>query len=144
MPNPTLTIRQMCDLFDVTPRTLRFYETKELLFPTRVGQKRLFTKRDKARMTLIVRGKKFGFSLEDIRQLLDMYSMDNGQITQLRHTIDIACERLAEMQSRRDELTVAICDLTSRIDESRVVLKNSLNQKKSTAKAAECQITGEP
>src|SRR6056297_2417478 len=63
-----MTIREMCDAFDVTPRTLRFYEAKELLFPIREGQKRLFTKRDRARLKLILRGKRFGFSLEEIRQ----------------------------------------------------------------------------
>ena len=68
MNTDTMTIRQMCDAFDVTPRTLRFYEAKELLFPIREGQKRLFTKRDRARLKLILRGKRFGFSLEEIRQ----------------------------------------------------------------------------
>ena len=61
--DPTLTIREMCDAYDVTPRTLRFYEAKELLFPIREGQKRLFTRRDRARLKLILRGKRFGFSL---------------------------------------------------------------------------------
>ena len=71
MKTETLNIREMCEAFDVTPRTLRFYEAKELLFPVREGQKRLFTKRDRARLKLILRGKRFGFSLEEIRQLLD-------------------------------------------------------------------------
>ena len=66
----SLTIREMSEEFDVTARTLRFYEAKELLFPIREGQKRLFTKRDRARLKLIVKGKRFGFSLEEIRQLL--------------------------------------------------------------------------
>ena len=68
MTEETMTIREMCDSFGVTPRTLRFYEAKELLFPIREGQKRLFTNRDRARLKLIMRGKRFGFSLEDIRQ----------------------------------------------------------------------------
>ena len=80
MTDTRLTIRQMCDLFDVTPRTLRFYEAKELLFPDRVGQKRFFTNRDCARMKLILRGKRFGFSLEEIRQLLDLYHAGDGQL----------------------------------------------------------------
>ena len=71
-PDTTMTIREMCDLFEVTPRTLRFYEQKELLFPLRDGQKRLFTRRDRARLKRILRGKRFGFSLEDIRQLLEL------------------------------------------------------------------------
>jgi hypothetical protein len=62
MTDHEMTIREMCDAFDVTPRTLRFYESKELLFPRRDGQKRLFTRRDRARLKLILRGKRFGFS----------------------------------------------------------------------------------
>ena len=63
MTQDYMTIRQMCDLFGVTARTLRFYEAKELLAPVREGQKRLFTKRDRARLKLILRGKRFGFSI---------------------------------------------------------------------------------
>ena len=111
----TLTIRQMCDAYDVTPRTLRFYEQKELLFPIREGQKRLFTRRDRARLTLILRGKRFGFSLEEIRQLLDLYYVGDQQATQLRRTLDIARDRLSDMQRQRAELDVAIDELQSQI-----------------------------
>ena len=111
-----MTIREMCDLFEVTPRTLRFYEQKELLFPRREGQKRLFTRRDRARLKLILRGKRFGFSLEEIRQLLDLYDMGDQQHTQLVKTYEIAQERLAEMESRRDELNAAIDDLKQQMD----------------------------
>lgn len=106
-----MTIREMCDHYEVTPRTLRFYESKELLFPIREGQKRLFTKRDRARLKLILRGKRFGFSLEEIRQLLDLYHMGDQQQTQLRKTYEIAEERLADMEKQRDELTAAIDEL---------------------------------
>ena len=89
-----MTIREMCDQFDVTPRTLRFYEQKELLFPRRDGQKRLFSRRDRARLKLILRGKRFGFSLEEIRQLLDLYDMGDEQHTQIARTYEIAQARL--------------------------------------------------
>lgn len=115
MTEKTMTIRQMCDAFNVTPRTLRFYEAKELLFPVRDGQKRLFTKRDRARLKLILRGKRFGFSLEEIRQLLDLYHMGDQQQTQLQRTYEIAQERLADMISQRDELNEAIDDLTEQL-----------------------------
>jgi DNA-binding transcriptional MerR regulator len=111
----TLTIRQMCDAFDVTPRTLRFYEAKELLFPVRKGQKRLFTKRDRARLKLILRGKRFGFSLEEIRQLLELYDIGDQQQTQLHRTFEIAKERLRDMESQRDELNEAITDLREQL-----------------------------
>ena len=115
MTEETKTIREMCDEFGVTPRTLRFYEAKELLFPIREGQKRLFTKRDQARLKLILRGKSFGFSLEEIRQLLNLYHMGDQQLTQLTRTYEIACERLADMERQRDELTEAIDDLKEQL-----------------------------
>ena len=115
MHNEMMTIREMCDAFDVTPRTLRFYEAKELLFPVREGQKRLFTKRDRARLKLILRGKRFCFSLEEIRQLLDLYHMGDQQQTQIARAYDIARERLADMVSQRDELDQAINDLKDQL-----------------------------
>jgi len=111
-----MSIRAMCDLFDVTPRTLRFYEQKELLFPIREGQKRLFTRRDRARLKLILRGKRFGVSLEEIRQLLDLYDMDGQKGLQLARSLDIAKRRLTEMQQQRDELDRAIAELSAQID----------------------------
>jgi DNA-binding transcriptional MerR regulator len=110
-----MTIREMCDLFEVTPRTLRFYEQKELLFPIREGQKRLFTRRDRARLKLILRGKRFGFSLEEIRQLLDLYDMGDQQHTQIARTYEIAQGRLADLERERDELNAAIDDLKEQL-----------------------------
>ena len=115
MSDDVMTIREMCDAFEVTPRTLRFYEAKELLFPIREGQKRLFTRRDRARLKLILRGKRFGFSLEDIRQLLDLYKMGDQQKTQLAETLKIARQRLAEMERQREELGHAIGELAEQI-----------------------------
>jgi len=100
----------------VTPRTLRFYEAKELLSPLRDGQKRLFTRRDRGRLKLILRGKHFGFSLEEIRQLLELYHVGDQQQTQLARTFAIAQERLADMVRQRDELTLAIKDLGDQIN----------------------------
>jgi DNA-binding transcriptional MerR regulator len=118
----TLTIREMCDAFDVSPRTLRFYETKELLSPIRLGTKRLFTKQDRARLRLILRGKRFGFSLEEIRQLLDMYDRDGSNEAQLMRTYDIAKDRLAQMEAQRAELDVAIADLKTQLAEGEKAL----------------------
>ena len=111
------TIRQMCDAFDVTPRTLRFYESKELLFPIREGMRRLFTKRDRARLKLILRGKRFGFSLEDIRQILDLYERDGTNQMQAIRTYDLARARLAQMEAQRAELDVAIRELKAELAE---------------------------
>ena len=132
MTKDTMTIREMCEAFDVTPRTLRFYESKELLFPQRIGQKRLFTKRDRARLKLILRGKRFGFSLEEIRQLLDLYDVDDQQQTQLTRTFEIAQERLGDLMRQRDELDTAIEDLKDQLKWGEEVLA-SMQQPRKTA-----------
>lgn len=111
MTTEVCTIKEMCDLYRVTPRTLRFYESKELLFPIREGQRRLFTRRDRARLKLILQGKRFGFSLEDIRQLLNLYDIGDQQKTQLAKTYELATERLTVMVDQKNELTTAIQDL---------------------------------
>jgi DNA-binding transcriptional MerR regulator len=110
-----MTIRQMCDAYDVTPRTLRFYEAKELLTPIREGTKRLFTRRDRARLKLIQRGKRFGFSLEDIRQTLDLYDRDGSAAAQRQRAYELAVERLAVMEAQRAELDVAIAELKAEL-----------------------------
>ena len=115
MSSKEFTIGEMCAAFEVTPRTLRFYEAKELLSPKRDGSKRLFTKRDRARLTLILRGKRFGFSLEEIRQLLELYTIGDQQETQLRRTYEIALERQREMENQREELTLALADLQEQL-----------------------------
>lgn len=126
----TRSIREMCDAFGVTPRTLRFYEAKELLFPQRDGQKRLFTKRDSARLKLILRGKRFGFSLEEIRQLLDLYHIGDQQVTQLSRTYEIACDRLDDMVRQRDELNEAIEELQDQLKwGEKVIASMKLEQK---------------
>jgi DNA-binding transcriptional MerR regulator len=115
MAEKVLTIREMCEEFQVTPRTLRFYEAKELLSPIRQRQKRLFTKRDRARMKLILRGRRFGFSLESIRQLLDLYDIGDQQKTQMKRTLEFGFERLIELEKQRDELIVTITELKEQL-----------------------------
>jgi len=111
MNDDKMTIRQMCDAYDVTPRTLRFYEAKELLSPERRGTQRLFTRADRARLKLILRGKRFGFSLEHIRQLLAMYDRKGSNAAQLMAAHELASERLRQMEAQRAELDVAIAEL---------------------------------
>lgn len=130
MADDVMTIREMCDAFDVTPRTLRFYESKELLFPVRVGQKRLFTKRDRARLKLILRGKRFGFSLEEIRQLLDLYDKGDQQQTQIASAYEVAERRLTEMKRQRDDLNAAINDLQEQMSWGRKMLSSLAHPRK--------------
>lgn len=132
MTDKTMTIREMCEAYDVTPRTLRFYEAKELLFPIREGQKRLFTHSDRARLKLILRGKRFGFSLEEIRQLLDLYRIGDQQQTQLARTYDVASKRLEDLIAQRDELNAAIDDLREQMKWGEKMIA-SINQPKKAA-----------
>ncbi|NNL18882.1 MAG: MerR family DNA-binding transcriptional regulator [Boseongicola sp.] len=111
-----LTIRQMCDAYDVTPRTLRFYEAKELISPVRQGTRRLYTRKERARLKLILRGKRFGFSLEDIRQLLDLYDTSGQNLAQIQRAHELAKERLGDMIRQRDELDIAIDDLRQQME----------------------------
>ncbi len=112
----TLTIRAMTEAFGVTARALRFYESKELLAPIRIGQKRLYTRRDRARLTLILKGKRFGFSLEEIRQLLDLYDPADRNGAQLAEAIRLGHRHLREMIAQRDALTEAIADLQAQLE----------------------------
>ena len=121
----SLTIREMSEEFEVTARTLRFYEAKELLSPLRDGQKRLFTKRDQARLKLIIKGKRFGFSLEEIRQLLELYDMGDQQQTQLVRTYELAKERLKQLELQHYELGETIKELKEQLNLGRELIKQA-------------------
>ena len=118
------TISEMCAEYDVTARTLRFYEAKELLSPIREGSRRLFTRRDRARLKLILMGKRFGFSLEELRQLLNLYDIGDQQLTQLQQTYALAIERRQIMEAQRDELTSALADLDEQLAHVADILDN--------------------
>lgn len=109
------SIRDLCDAFDVTPRALRFYEAQGLIFPERDGQRRIYDLRDRARLQLILRGKRFGFSLAEMRELLDLYDLGDGQYTQLAQTLETAKVKLGELEARRREIDDAIADLKAQI-----------------------------
>mgnify|MGYP001090571604 FL=1 len=106
-----ISFKEMCAKFDVTPRTLRHYEYIELLFPEKEGRTRFYGARDVARMTLILRGRKFGFSLEEIRQWLELYDADPEGRTQMLAWIDLADKQLQELTQRRAEVDEAIAQL---------------------------------
>jgi DNA-binding transcriptional MerR regulator len=111
------TIRRMSDEFGVTARTLRFYESRGLLAPERRGQTRLYTRRDRARLKLILQGKRFGFSLEQLGELLALYDPASDNRAQTEAILAIARERLADMQSQQAALSEAIDELAIRIAE---------------------------
>lgn len=122
MADELMDIATMCRAFAVTPRTLRFYEAKGLLRPIRSGQKRLFTRSCRARLTLILQGKRFGFSLEEIRELLELYDLGDQQVTQVARARDLGRQRLAVMEAQRADLDAAIADLRTRLDVAEALL----------------------
>ena len=110
MPDQKLSFKEMCARFDVTPRTLRYYEYIELLQPERDGRSRWYGPKEIARMTLILRGRKFGFQLEDIRQWLLIYEHE-GTDAQMRAWIELADRQLDELDEQRKQLDEAISEL---------------------------------
>lgn len=116
MSKPKLSFKEMCAKFDVTPRTLRYYEYIELLSPERDGRARWFGPREIARMTLILRGRRFGFPLEDIRQWLRIYE-EEGNRAQMTAWVELATEQLTALRTQQAELEETIRDLERLRDE---------------------------
>ncbi len=121
MSDQTLSFKEMCARFDVTPRTLRYYEYIELLAPDREGRARFYGPREVARMTLILRGRRFGFSLEEIRQWLAIYGR-KGEGPQLEVWLRAADRQLAVLERQRSELDTTIADLRALRDTARAEL----------------------
>lgn len=117
MSEQRLSFKEMCAKFDVTPRTLRYYEYIELLTPEREGRSRYYGSREVARMTLILRGRRWGFALEDIRQWLLIYE-EKGTDAQLRTWIELADRQLDELQAQKDQLEQSISELKEARDSS--------------------------
>ncbi len=103
MAEPTFTITELAREFDVTPRAIRHYEDQGLIFPKRAGQQRIYSKRDRTRLKLTLRGKRLGLSLTEIKELIDMYDTAPDQSSQLVKLLDVlAVRRKALMQQRED------------------------------------------
>lgn len=112
MTDIRLAFKEMCARFDVTPRTLRYYEYIELLSPEKVGRARFYGPREVARLTLILRGRRFGFSLEEIRQWLLIYQQE-GTRPQMEALVLLADRQLGELQSQLRMLQASISDLAA-------------------------------
>jgi len=110
MSEPRLTFKEMCARFDVTPRTLRYYEYIELLAPEKDGRSRFYGPREIARMTLILRGRRWGFSLEDIRQWL-LIREESGTDAQMQQWIKMADSQIEELERQRAQLDEALAEL---------------------------------
>jgi DNA-binding transcriptional MerR regulator len=115
MTKDNLSFKEMCAQFDVTPRTLRYYEYIELLQPERVGRSRFYGAREIARMTLVMRGRRFGFSLEELRQWLQIYDKD-GSRAQMHAWVPIAQRKLELLLQQQTELEETIVELSEMVE----------------------------
>lgn len=107
-PERSFTIRQLCLEFKVTPRALRFYEDKGLLSPGRDGMNRVYNYRDRARLVLILRGKRVGLSLAEIRDILDLYDENDGGAAQMARSLKKFRERITALETQREDIAEAI------------------------------------
>lgn len=105
------TIGEMCAEFGVTARALRFYEDEALLAPERRGMQRLYSQRDRARLAWILRGRRVGLSLADIKELLDLYDLGDNRRTQRLATIDRCSEQLAKLKRQRIDIDATVAEL---------------------------------
>lgn len=121
MTDELVSFKEMCARFDVTPRTLRYYEYIELLSPKKEGRARYYRPREIARMKLILRGRRFGFGLEEIRQWLLIYD-EKGTQEQYSVWIALANRQLSELDRQRGELDATIADLRSLRDQTQALL----------------------
>jgi len=111
MSDERLTLKEMCAKFGVTPRTLRHYEYIELLSPRKEGRTRYYTHREEVRLKLILRGRRFGFPLEEVRQWLLLYDADPENRLQMKTWIDMSGRQIAELETRKTELEETIREL---------------------------------
>jgi DNA-binding transcriptional MerR regulator len=132
---PLLTVTQLAAELGVTARAIRFYEDKGLIEPQRLGTTRVYTRREAARMTLILRGKRLGFSLRQIKEFLDLYDVDSTQHAQMQSLIENVRARAAELDQQRQAITQTLAELADIEIQARAVLDGSDKKKPESRRA---------
>ena len=140
MTSQNYTISDLSKEFGITTRAIRFYEDKGLLRPERRGRNRVFSASDRARLSLILRGKRVGFSLQEIRELLDLYNMDEGNVTQLRVSLHRFEQRIQVLEKQRQDIEEAIYELREGCETVRKKLAE--NERKGQANEASAPSAG--
>jgi len=126
--NHLYSIRDLADEFDITTRTIRFYEDKGLISPERHGQKRIYHKRDRTRLTLILRGKRLGFSLEEIQHLVNLYETPQDQVPQLEEYLETLRSHKSTLAQRKQDLEKTLDELTQAESDCAEQLQRLLNK----------------
>ena len=121
------SIRDLADEFDITTRTIRFYEDKGLMQPARHGQRRIYSKGDRARLKLILRGKRLGFSLDEITQLVSLYETPEDTVPQLEQYLDTLRTHRSLLEKQRADIERTLTDLARAEEECRQALAATLN-----------------
>ena len=120
--------------FQTTPRALRFYETKNLLSPRRAGSRRIYDYRDRARLALILRAKRLGFTLADIREYLELYEIDTTQVSQLKRLSEQVAVRLEELEHQRTDLEYTLTELYEIQSQVKMALDNCVKDNKTATR----------
>jgi DNA-binding transcriptional MerR regulator len=129
MAEPTFTISELSREFNVTPRAIRHYEVHGLIFPERAGQSRVYSKRDRTRLKLTLRGKRLGLSLVEIKELIDMYDTAPDESSQLVKLLDVLARRRAALEQQREDIEAVLAELDGFEAQCREILSTSGGRK---------------
>ncbi len=119
----TYTITELAREFDVTPRAIRFWEDHGLVFPNREGRNRIYSKRDRTRLKLALRGKRLGLSLAEIKELIDMYDQVEDESSQLLSFLDVLAQRRAALEQQRDDIEAVLAEIVRFERQCKTMLK---------------------
>jgi DNA-binding transcriptional MerR regulator len=111
MTDQTFSISELAREFDVTPRTIRHYEAEGMLAPARQGQRRIYSARDRVKLSLILRGKRLGFSLAEANEIIDLYNAPQGEAGQLHLLLDKLADKRLELEAKRRDAETALASM---------------------------------
>ncbi len=134
----TYSIGDLAREFDITTRSIRFYEDQGLLAPARQGQTRLYTNKDRVRLKLILRGKRLGFSLAETKRLFDLYDLENSSARQLYTVLELIADKRLSLQQQLEDIKVLLVELSNLEERCRDELAE-IEASKSSAAAATSQ-----
>jgi DNA-binding transcriptional MerR regulator len=135
MGEPTYTITELAREFEVTPRAIRHYEAQGLIFPQRSGQQRVYSKRDRTRLRLTLRGKRLGLALTEIKELIDMYETAPDQSSQLVKLLAVLAKRRAALEQQREDIEAVLAEIDAFESQCRDLLAGAPPPRKRSSRA---------